>query len=71
MHNFSKCLLNLASFCKIRLKWKTCINYAKFCIEVFPDVENDDANFEEASFWWERENQLLQTPETLQTHGHS
>ena len=37
MHNFSKCFLNLASFCKIRLKWKTYINYAKLCIEVFPD----------------------------------
>jgi len=34
-------------------------------------LENDNANFEEASFWWERGNRLLQTPETLQTPGHS
>ena len=37
MQKFSKCFLNLASFRKIRLKWKTYINYAKFCIDIFPD----------------------------------
>ena len=34
-------------------------------------LKNDDANFEEASFWWEGGNRLLQTPETLQTRGQS
>ncbi len=38
MQNLSKCFFDLALFCKIRLKGKIYVNYAKFCIEVFPDV---------------------------------
>jgi hypothetical protein len=39
--------------------------------QVYIRLENDYAKIEEASFWWERGNRLLQTPETLQTPGHS
>jgi len=37
MQNLSKSFFDLALFCKIRLKWKVYVNYAKFCIEVYPD----------------------------------
>ena len=37
MQNLSKCFFDLALFCKIRLKSKIYVNYAKFCIEVFRD----------------------------------
>ena len=34
----SRCFIALALWSKIRLKWKIYVNYAKFCIEVFPDA---------------------------------
>ena len=43
---------DLALFCKIRLKWKIYVSYAKFCIEVFPDDLSSELklrNYEDAT----------------------